>query len=207
MSRNPPSTSRQGYTERLVREQEAWWKRLFDVQAPYRRHLRRLELGFTLDVGCGLGRNLLHLEGRGVGIDHNPHSVEVARSRGVEAFTPDAFDASAFNEPGRFDSLLLSHVAEHVGRSAAVQLLRRYGAVLKSGGRVVLITPQEYGYRPDPTHVEFLDFVALRGIAGGAGLRFVEEYSFPFPRFFGPLFRHNEFVSISEKPSEWSDTP
>jgi SAM-dependent methyltransferase len=197
---NPPPTSREVYTARLVREQETWWKRLLDVQAPYRRHLRRLHLGFTLDVGCGLGRNLLHLGGNGVGIDHNPHSVEVARSRGVEAFTPEAFDASAFNEPGRFDSLLLSHVAEHVGRSATVGLLRRYCAVLKTSGRVVLITPQEYGYRPDPTHVEFLDFAALRAIARDAGLRFLEDYSFPLPRFFGPLFRHNEFVSLSEKP-------
>ena len=38
--------------------------------------LRRLHLGLTLDVGCGLGRNLYAL--RGVGVDHNPEAVAVA---------------------------------------------------------------------------------------------------------------------------------
>ena len=82
-SPSSPSTRDDSYTSRLLAGERAWWRRLFDVQAPYRWNLRRLELGFTLDVGCGIGRNLLHFEGRGVGIDHNPASVDVARSRGL----------------------------------------------------------------------------------------------------------------------------
>lgn len=59
------------YTARPVATQSAWWKRWFDVQAPYRWNLRGLRLGFTLDVGCGIGRNLVTFDGHGVGIDHN----------------------------------------------------------------------------------------------------------------------------------------
>lgn len=192
-------TREEAYTARLLGGRSAWWKRLFDVQAPYRWNLRRLRPGFTLDLGCGIGRNLLHLGGQGVGIDHNPASVEVARQRGLHAFTPEEFESSSFNSPERFDSLLLAHVAEHVTRPEAVALARRYQPLLKMGGRVILIAPQESGFRSDPTHVEFLDFTALREIAGDAGLQPTEEYSFPFPRFWGRFFRYNEFVSISEK--------
>lgn len=192
-------TREEAYTARLLGGRSVWWKRLLDVQAPYRWNLRRLRPGFTLDLGCGIGRNLLHLEGHGVGIDHNSASVEVARQRGLHAFTPDEFESNPFNSPERFDSLLLAHVAEHMTRPEAVTLVRRYQPLLKMGGRVIVIAPQESGFRSDPTHVEFLDFAALQEIARDAGLRPTEEYSFPFPRFWGRFFRYNEFVSISRK--------
>ncbi len=156
-------------------------------------------MGFTLDIGCGLGRNLIHLDGNGVGIDHNPHSVEVARSRGLQVFTPDEFQRSAFNVPASFDSILLSHVVEHMAKGEAVELLASYLYLLKAEGQVVIIAPQERGYRSDETHVQFMDFQTLKEIARSAGLDTVKQYSFPFPRVFGRIFKYNEFVSINKK--------
>ena len=49
------------YADRLRRKEDARWKQVLDVQAPYRWNLRRQELGRTLDVGCGIGRNLVSL--------------------------------------------------------------------------------------------------------------------------------------------------
>ncbi|MEK6288866.1 MAG: class I SAM-dependent methyltransferase [Acidobacteriota bacterium] len=187
------------YTARLVAVQLARWKKVLDVQAPYRWNLRRLNLGFTLDVGCGLGRNLINLRGNGVGIDHNSDFVEIAKSHGLSAFTPKEFEASPFNVPDSFDSILLAHVVEHMTEQEALELLSDYLYLLKPRGRVILIAPQEAGYRTDPTHIEFMDFETLRRIGREAGLIPVKEYSFPFPRIFGRLFRHNEFVSVSEK--------
>src|SRR6266478_895349 len=120
------STLDEAYTQRLVRKQMAWWKTLLDVQAPFRWNLRRLRPGFTLEIGCGIGRNLLHLEGRGIGIDHNASAVEVARSRGGEAYTPADFKVSASARREAFDSLLLSHVAEHMTHLEVIELLREY---------------------------------------------------------------------------------
>ena len=95
-------TDETGYTERLSRLESVWWKRWLDVQRPYRWNLRRLALGYVLDVGCGTGRNLINLGGRaaGVGVDHNPTSVAAARARGLEAFLPDDFRASPHAAPG-----------------------------------------------------------------------------------------------------------
>lgn len=105
-------TKNQSYSERLLNKQTAKWKEILDVQAPYRWNLQRLNLGFTLDIGCGIGRNLINLKGNGIGIDHNFHSVEVCRARGFTAFTPEEFQRSSFDEPEKFDSILLAHAAD-----------------------------------------------------------------------------------------------
>ena len=192
----PESTKDHQYTERLVSE-GAGWKRLVPVQAPYRWNLRRLAPGFVLDLGCGIGRNLIHLDGNGVGIDHNPSSVEVARRRGLEAFTPEDFQVSRFNLAQTFDAMLASHVLEHMTESEALDLIKEYGPLIKQNGRLILITPQEAGYAGDATHVNFMDFPQLRSIAESAGFPVIsKEYSFPFPRMAGRLFKHNEFVGV-----------
>lgn len=194
-------TDKSEYTETLRRKQQAWWKRLLDVQAPYRWNLQRLRSGYTLDIGCGIGRNLIHLKGAGVGIDHNRQSVEICRSRGLIAWLPEEFRGSPYDSPDLYDSLLLAHVAEHMTQQEAVNLISTYLRDLKPGGRLMLITPQEAGFRSDPTHVQFMDFAQLRSIHHDLGLSITEEYSFPFPRFAGRVFTYNEFVSVSCKPT------
>lgn len=194
-------TRTQSYTDRLRRQGSVWWKRLLDVQRPYRWNLRRMKLGFVLDVGCGLGRNLANLGGKGaaVGVDHNSASVAEARSRGFEAYLPEDLEASEHARPGRFDALLFSHVLEHMTAAQAEALLRSYLPYLRTGGRVVMITPQEAGFHSDPTHVELVDLDGLERLARAAGLRVLERSSFPFPRPVGRVFRYNEFVVVAEK--------
>jgi SAM-dependent methyltransferase len=188
------------YTKRLIRLQEPLWKKILDVQAPYRWNLRRLKPGFVLEIGCGLGRNLKHLQGAGVGVDHNPHSVEYARGLGLLAFTVEEFEKSEFNTAGRFDSLLLSHVAEHMSLVSLTELLRARAPLVRSGGKLILVCPQEAGFTSDASHVEFMNFDKLRDAAKNAGFVPQLEYSFPFPRIFGRIFLYNEFVSVSRKP-------
>jgi SAM-dependent methyltransferase len=194
-----PSTSDPTYTLWLKRQEAIWWKRLFDVQRPYRRHLQSLDLGLVLDVGCGLGRNLNNLGGKGIGVDHNPEFVAAARTRGFTAFLPEEFRSSEHGAPGKFDSLLFSHVVEHMHFGEARALAEMYLPFLRPGGRVVFITPQEAGFRSDPTHIEFCDFAVLTRLAEEIGLEVQKHYSFPFPRFVGHLFKYNEFVLLARK--------
>jgi SAM-dependent methyltransferase len=193
------STKEIQYTQNLINKQYVWWKKLLDVQRPYRWNLRRLKLGYVLDVGCGIGRNLLHINGNGVGVDHNSYSVDVAKSIGLNAFTDDAFKASEFNQIESFDSLLLSHVAEHMTESEVIELLKFYLPLLKSKGKLVIITPQEKGYNSDPTHIQFMNFETLQRITEKLNLNFIKKYSFPFPRIIGLFFKYNEFVFVAEK--------
>src|SRR6476619_8213897 len=82
------------YTRRLEDRSGVWWKRLLNVQAPYQWNLRRQDLGRTLDIGCGIGRNLPSLPPGSLGVDHNATSVATARARGLHAMTTDEFFAS-----------------------------------------------------------------------------------------------------------------
>ncbi len=188
------------YADRLARLESVWWKRLLDVQRPYRWNLRRLDPGFTLDVGCGLGRNLGHLAGHGVGVDHNPDSVAIARARGLRAYTPEEFRASPDAAPGSFDSLLCAHVVEHLAAGDAHALLATYLPSVRAGGQVILITPQERGYATDATHVRFVDFDALDALCRELGVNVVRRRSFPFPRPVGRAFPYNEFVVVARVP-------
>ena len=197
MDKTGLDTKSRRYTHRLATA--ARWKRWLDVQAPYRWHLRRLDLGWTADIGCGIGRNLLHLGGHGVGVDHNPHSVALARERGCRAFTPEEFEASEHAHHGSFDSLLFAHVLEHMCLGEARALIGEYLAYLRPGGRLVLITPQEAGFASDATHVELMDFAKLEQLLTDFDLSPVRSYSFPFPRWVGRIFLHNEFVVIGSK--------
>ena len=173
------------YAELRLSDENAWWKRLLDVQRPYRSHLRRLQLGLVLEVGCGVGRNLDHLRGTSVGVDHNLRAVEIAKERGLTAYTPEELRASGWIGPGCFDALLFSHVLEHMNETQATALVRDHLDLLRDGGRVVVVTPQEAGFRSDPTHVEFMDFEKVESVMRAAGLTVDSRYSFPLPRFTG----------------------
>lgn len=196
---NPADTRDEEYTRRLIALEKVWWKKFIRGQALYGWNLRRLKPGFMLDVGCGIGRNLRHVRGAGIGIDHNRHSIDFARSQGLEAYTTSEFMELSEARNWRFDSVLFSHVAEHMTQAQYVELLREYIPLLREGGRVLVFCPQEAGFKTDSSHVEFMDFAKLRDAAADAGLHFEREYSFPFPRLAGRLFPYNEFVSVSRK--------
>ena len=193
------ATAGADYARRLARLEFANWKQRIDVQAPYRWNVRRLNLGRVLDVGCGIGRNLAHLDGNGIGVDHNSASVAVARQRGLTAYTTEEFRRSAHARPDAFDSLLFAHLAEHVSREVFLDIVREYLPHLRANGRVVLICPQEKGWRTDPTHVRFVDFTDLLGTCAELDLHVERQYSFPFPRSAGKVFPYNEFVVVARR--------
>lgn len=200
------STQGAEYTERLSSLQNAWWKKLLPVQAPYRWNARRVHGGGqVLDIGCGLGRNLEHLGGQGVGVDHNTDFVRTCRAKGLRAYTPEEF----FDSPdgtSTYDSILLAHVVEHLSAQVVDELLATYLPSLRTGGLVHFVTPMERGYRFDPTHVRFVDFDELRQTASRHGLDVDRQWSFPFPRWSGELFVYNEFNLTARKTTAGTTT-
>lgn len=192
-------TNQKNYTDGLIYRQSAWWKKFFNVQYPYKWNIQRLKPGFVLDIGCGIGRNLLHLNGHGIGVDHNPTSIEVSKSRGLEAYNVEDFLASAYNTPETFDSILLAHVAEHMTEDDFVGLLKQYVHLLKANGKIIVITPQEKGFKSDDTHVQFMDFGIIKNMLKKVGFNNVKQYSFPFPRIIGHIFKFNEFITVATR--------
>ena len=193
------STEEQWYAERLKRLQSRRWKQLLRVQAPYQWNLRRQHLGRTIDVGCGVGRNLSTLGPGALGVDHNEASVAEARAQGFNAVTVDEFRASP-PERDSFDSLLFAHIIEHMTAPQAASLVSEYLPFLRPGGKVFMICPQERGYASDSTHVEFADADDLVRLAQRVGLDPEKPRSFPLPRVAGPYFIYNETTLLALKP-------
>ena len=191
------------YAQRLEQLQLVRWKLLLDVQRPYRWNLQRLCQGRVLEVGCGIGRNLRNLRrlvDAPVGVDTNPESIRIACEQGFRAHAVHEFfdcDASA---PESYDTLLLSHVLEHVTFEECAQLLDLYLPLLVPGGRVVIECPQEAGYSGDPTHIRWVDFNEARLQCENNGLSVIRQYSYPLPRWAGPAFIYNQFETLAVKP-------
>ena len=188
------------YTDRLRTREQAWWKRALNVQGIYRWNLRRHSPGRTLDVGCGLGRNLLALPEGSVGVDHNAASVATARERGFSAYTVEEFLVGDAAVEGGYDTLLFAHVIEHLAPDEGTELVRSYLPYLRDGGHVLFICPQERGYRSDPTHVSFTTSDDLEALSRRVGLVPERSQSFPFPRAVGKVFTYNEWVVRARKP-------
>lgn len=188
------------YAQRLSDRQTARWKQVLNVQAPYRWNIRRHDLGRTLDVGCGLGRNLETLPPGSVGVDHNETSIEIARSRGLTALTTKEWEASDLRVLESFDAMLVAHVMEHMPPEQGLEVMQSYLPYLRPGGRVLFICPQERGYASDPTHVRWTTGEDLMDLSRDLGLEPEPWTSFPLPRFTGKVFIYNEFNVLATKP-------
>lgn len=195
---DPKSTADAAYAERLQRlsQRGGALRRLIDPQRPYRWNLRRLQPGHVLDIGCGIGRNLRHLDGNGVGVDHNVDCVEACRADGLTAYVTNDFPASPDAVPGRYDSLLFAHVLEHMSAQDSDALIETYLPYLRPGGKVIVITPQERGQASDASHVMLVDEAAVRAQAERLHLSPLSVSSFPFPRPVGKVFTYNETVAV-----------
>lgn len=185
------------YADRLQTLSGAKWKQIFDVQRPYRWNLRRLNLGKTLDVGCGIGRHLDHLPLGSVGVDHNAFSIKAAKEKGNEAYTVDDFMKSKKFKSEHFDSMLLAHVLEHMTTEDGTNVIKSYLPLVKS--KVVVICPQEKGFPTDETHINFLTHADIEKILQDLGLKITKSYSFPLHRQAGKIFTHNETIVVAQK--------
>jgi 2-polyprenyl-3-methyl-5-hydroxy-6-metoxy-1,4-benzoquinol methylase len=192
-------TKGKDYADRLRDKQQKRWKKILRVQAPYQWNMRRQQLGRTLDVGWGIGRNMGSLSPDSVGVDHNADAVAEARESGFTALTTEEWQTSELRREGAFDGILLAHVIEHMDEADAIALMEDYLPYLRPGGKVFFVCPQERGYDSDPTHVRFADFRALADLCSKVGLTVQKSFSFPFPRFMGKPFIYNEFCVLAVK--------
>jgi len=140
--------------------------------------------GPVLDVGSNTGEALVALRRRGfevTGLEPNPEAAEVARGYGIEVISAPIEEAEL--PEGRFGSILLSQVLEHVRDPHHV--LRTVWPALREDGTVFIVVPNasslwRRAFGPDwlhwhvPFHLFHFTEESLRKLCAQCGLELVQ---------------------------------
>jgi len=106
----------------------------------YRDTIRFIPNGKGLDIGCGNGKFIRDMNSLGwqfEGVEFNPIAVDICSEAGLKVFHGDLHTA-AFKD-NNFDLISARHVIEHIPDS--VNFFNEIARILKSGGRLVIKTP------------------------------------------------------------------
>ncbi len=137
--------------------------------------------GRLLEVGCGSGQMLRLMQDLGwevEGVDFDPAAVDNARGRGLDVKLGTLEDQSYPDD--HFDAVTMSHLVEHVHEP--LQLFRESYRILKPGGRLVAVTPnnESLGHKifgrdwrglEPPRHLHVFNLASLRRLASRAGFQ------------------------------------
>lgn len=124
-----------------------------------------------LEIGCGEGANLRHLEARGArlfGVDFTLEKAGFASTTGALTACADA-GALPFRD-GAFDAILIRDLLHHV--PDRLQVLREAHRVVRSGGTITVIEPN--GRNP-LIAAQAIAIRAERGMLISTGKKLVEE--------------------------------
>lgn len=182
---NINSTSNHEYTEYYLKKYNIWYRRLFPIDIPFKFIAKSCCRGKILDIGCGPGRYLSFFPDRAVGVDHNKDFVEYTRERGFHTFYSKDFLDTNKEE---FDTLLFSHILEHMNFQEGITLIKTYLPFLRKEGRIVIIVPHGYCFKNDPTHILYYDKYKIDELAFNINLKVTKSFYHPFPDFLSKWF-------------------
>ncbi len=160
-------------------------KRLFEIYVPI---VRDAGAGTAaepvLDVGCGRGEWLDLLRESGLmasGVDSNRVTIRQCRERGLDVAEGDAIEYLQALRSDSMGAITAMHVVEHLSFERLVALLDEILRVLKSGGLMILETPNPENllvgacnFWFDPTHQRPLPPSTLEFLAQARGFTAVE---------------------------------
>jgi len=130
------------------------------ARAFYLSAANKLLNGPTIDIGCGPGELLKWLPAGSIGLEINPTTVEYCKKNNlnVKLYKPDEDNYTlAEFQVGQYQSMLISHVLEHLEKPYEV-----IQSLLKAANRlglekIVIILPCKRGFDSDQTHITFID--------------------------------------------------
>lgn len=160
----------------------------FDMEARWIVHQVPPSANRILDLGCGIGALFPHLGiHRVVGMDYAHPGLRQTRRNfpSVPLACSDAGRLPLNDEC--LDAITVQHVIEHI--SDAQRTISEWSRVLRSGGFVIIVTPNAEFRDPavfdDPTHVRLYDQVALRAELERGGFTTLKMLTLGLPWFRG----------------------
>lgn len=176
-----PAASAEGFDFDYTRFAERFRGSYDDIRERQSRYVKHFEgKGNVLDIGCGRGEFLDLMREAGVparGIDLDHESVAMCRSRGLEAEAADAFEVLAAAPAGYYDGVFAAQVIEHMTPQQVPKLVKLCGEKLRSGGVLVLETPNPESLAIFATHF-YIDPTHQRPIPPALLVFYFEECGF-----------------------------
>lgn len=169
------------------------------IKGFYLRNMLRYLAGPTIDFGCGAGQLLARLPTGSVGIEVNPVLVQRLVGHGFQVFPAqgDDHDFELADLPaGRFESLVIAHVLEHLDDPARALVALLRACVRLGVTRVLVVLPGHKGFRSDTTHRTFIDraWLAAHPLPPNLGFVMSTVSDFPGPRWLRPWFTFQELL-------------
>jgi SAM-dependent methyltransferase len=173
----------------------------------YLQSILRDVRGPTIDFGCGAGQLLARLPAGSVGFEVNPYLIDSLRNAGLSVRQARAemvdFDLPQF-DGGRFRTLVIAHVLEHLSDPASA-LLTLFAACRRLGiQRVIVVVPGRRGFASDRTHKTFVDqeYLVAKLPPGGEGFVRSKVNYFPGPwEWIGRYFAFHELKVVFDRRS------
>jgi SAM-dependent methyltransferase len=175
------------------------------VRQFYIRHAVKHLVSPVIDFGCGIGEHLSQLGKDSIGLEVNQSSIDYCRSIGLNVvnFDPEKDQYQlAFLESGKYKSMLISHVLEHLDNPDRI-LKSLFAACGRLGvERVFICVPGKLGYAHDSTHRTFIDmkYIHEKGLTESASFKLTSSGYFPFNfTSAGNYFTHNETFLVYDR--------
>ena len=140
-----------------------------------------------LEIGCGNGLTLEKMRERGwqvEGVEFDPECAVRVEARGLKCHSRDLRELAL--PANSFDAIYMGHVIEHLHDPRS--LLKECGRVLKSGGRLVMVTPnsRSWGHKhygqdwrglEAPRHLQIFSPRSLSQLAQESGFNRCEVHT------------------------------
>jgi SAM-dependent methyltransferase len=139
--------------------------------------------GYVLDIGCGVGVFLENYSGPSLGTDAHENNIKICQEKKIDAIKADV---NSFIQENTFDTVLLSHVLEHLARPSRV--LENAYLNTKRSGRIIIVLPCLKGFisgfndlvgHKQFINEEYVDYYLLKKF----NCKKLKSHKFPFVEF------------------------
>lgn len=97
--------------------------------------------GYVLDMGCGAGEHIENYNNQSLGIDAHENNIQHCQKKGLNVIKADV---NSYKEPETFDTVLLSHIIEHL--NVPYNAIENAYISTKIRGRIIIVVPTYKGF-------------------------------------------------------------
>ncbi len=171
----------------------------------YLSNILKFTIGKCIDFGCGSGDLLKKLPEGSIGTDINFYSIEYCQKNNLNAFVynidEDNYQLKSL-ESGKYDTLICSHVLEHIEDANKVIKKLFESANRLEIKRIVIVVPGIKGFKYDHTHKTYIDMEYINMNNLDKLFNYILVYKKYFPvnsKLFSKFFTHNELVLVYDR--------